>query len=564
MSQAYPRLIAGLPARVPASAAMPSSVRQMQAHIGQLPLANPAVAARELTRLLQGMLGTVWSGAERLQALQALDATVMQLCNGAERQLATESFPLPPAKLALAESVSAFQRMLAQGYALAAYEMCAPAGKVGFMRGKSVLQALVSALHHGGLDLLWRYRLYRTPQPDSWLRLHAAYALARDCALADKEAALDDANTRRTPRALYLHALLLAVSNPYRFSGRELNDAWEVTGLMAARCTLESSASSAIAIDPASDAGPGYLPEERRASIPGLLSFDAEPAREALAADQRMQPGGATRLSYRMGDGRVLEVTHVFLGRLQSTWGGAAERGHARLPAGHPLETCIGLHGVHMLLAGGQPFQSFLSGLRGAAVAQGTQGTSPAWAAADSGGVLVQRVKVIDQSLGGYQLLWQAEAGLRIRVGEIVGLAPLAERGDVQDWMVGIVRWMRIEDSGQIDSGIELLARQALPAAVRFPDAGGTLHNPQRALLLRDGDREHLLLAVLGEAMPRALELSLPEDPRDWQPTPGVRMGHIESSEPIGPSYISLTVNAAPRASAVDAPTQSAPEPAHD
>jgi len=171
---------------------------------------------------------------------------------------------------------------------------------------------------------------------------------------------------------------------------------------------------------------------------------------------------------------------------------------------------------------------------------------------------------VIDQSLGGYQLLWQAEAGLRIRVGEIVGLAPLAERGDVQDWMVGIVRWMRIENSGQIDSGVELLARHALPAAVRFPDANGILHNPQRALLLRDGDRERLLLAALGEVMPGALELTLPEDPRDWQPTPGVRMGHIESSEPVGPSYISLTVNAAPRAAAADAPTQSAPEPAHD
>ncbi len=550
MSQAYLRLIAGLPPRVPASASAPTSARQVQQRIEQLPLANPAVATRDLATLLDTVLGTVWAGGERLEALRALGATVGQLCGGIERQLATEAFPLPPAKLAMAESASEFQRRLAQGYALAAFELCAPHGKIGLLRGKSVLAALALALHHGSLNLLWRYRLYRTPQPDTWMRLHAAYAFARDSGLAVREAAIDASGTVRSPEHLYLHALLLAVSNPYRFSGRELNEAWDVTGLMAARCVLDGSADTSIAIDPSTDAGPGFLPAERHVSVPGQWAFDAAPARAALDADRRMQPAGATRITYRLAGGRALEIPFAFLERLQSTWEGAAERGHARLPAGHPLEAAIGLHGVHMLLAGGQPFPAFVSGLRGAAVtaAGGAADTGPAWAAADSSGVAVQRVKVLDQSLGGYQLLWQAEAGLRLRVGEIVGLAPLAERGDVQDWMVGIVRWMRIDEGGEIDTGVELLTRRALPAAVRMPDAKGTLRQPLRALLLREEDHETLVLAQSGETLPDALELSLPEDPCDWHPVPAVRPVHVQATETLGPAYVGLVVDAAPRA----------------
>ncbi|MCK9365823.1 MAG: hypothetical protein M0P72_01555 [Metallibacterium scheffleri] len=547
MSEAYTRLIAGMPARVPAAGGIPASARRMQQNIAQLPMANPAVAARELTHLLARMLTTVWPGGERLAALDGLGASVAQLSDGFERQLANESFPLPAAKLALAEIVSGFQRALADGYVLAVYELCAPAGKVGWMRSQVIAQGLARALRHGGLSLLWHYRLYRTPPAGAWLRMHAAYAFALESGIADKPVTLDPAQ-RLSPSTIYKHALLLALSNPYRFSARELSDAYEITGVFAARCRLHAGGSGAIALDLAADTGPGYLPEERRAAAPGLHDFDAEPARAALAADRQMQPGGIAHGTYRLHDDKTLEVSHAFLERLQSTWSGNAERGHARLQAGHPLEAVIGLHALHMLLAGGQQFQTFLSGLRGAGISIGAHTQSPAWAApADGGGVAVQRVQVLDQSLGGYRLLWHAETGMRIRVGEIVGLAPPAERGDTQDWMVGVVRWLRIEESGQLDTGVELLARQTLPAAVRFPDARGQLRNAVRALLLHGDDHEQLLLATLNDAIPAALELSLPEDPRDWQPLPSVRLAQIESSAALSPGYQSLRVSAAPR-----------------
>lgn len=547
MSQAYARLIAGMRARVPARGKLPVTARQMHQHIADLPLANPAVVARELTNLLENMLGTVWPGGERLEALEELAKVVSQLADGFERQLASESFPLLPAKLALAETLGGFQRALSEGYALAVYELCAPVGKVGWMRGKSVAQGLARALYHGGLSLLWQYRLYRNPTEGAWLRMHAAYAFAMDSELADKESTLDDGR-RAASRDLYMQALLLALSNPYRFSARELADAVAVTRVVAPRCSLQQGGSGAIAIDLEADAGPGYIPEERRAAAPGLYAFDTEAARSALAADRGVIPGSTT--TYRLPDGGSVEIGHAFIDRLQLTWVGDASRGYTRLQAGHYLEAAVGLHGLHMLLAGGQPFHSFLNGLRGAGITIGAQTQSPAWtASADLGGVAVQRVQVLDQSLGGYRLLWHAEAGTRIRVGEVIGLATLAERGDTQDWMVGIVRWLRIESNGQLDTGIELLARQALPAAVRLPDARGQLRDPVRALLLRNAEEERLLLSRPNESLPPALELSLPEDPHDWQPVPSVRLAQIESTDMLGPGYMSLAVSAAPRAS---------------
>lgn len=547
MSQAYARLIAGLPARNAASGDTPASARQTQQRIALLPLANPVVAARELLHLLEMQRETLWPGSERVEALDLMAQTATQLSGGFERQLLSESFPLPQAKQDLAETVGNFHALLAQGYALAVHELCAPAGKVGFMRGRMVGQALARALHHGSMDLLWRYRLYRTPREQTWRRLHAAFGFAQDSALADKPIEIEP-QRHADARQIYLQALLLAVSNPYRFSGRELNDAWDITGIMAQRCVLNSGAAGSLLIDPAGDAGPGYLPEERRAATPGLLwSFDAEPARAALAAD-RIAPTTATSgvVTYHLG-ARTLQLQHVFLERLQATWQGSAARGHARLSAGHMLEASVGLHGVHMLLAGGQNFQAFLAGLRGAGVGM-SEGQSPAWAAADAGGVTVQRVHVLDQSLGGYRLLWQNASGTRIRVGEMLALAPPAEHGDMQEWMIGLVRWLRIHDDGKLETGAELLARQALPAAVRAPDSQGRLHVPQRALLLFGENGEHVLLAHTSETLPAALELSLPEDPRNWQPTPSVRLVQVNRQMLVSPGYIELSVRTAPRA----------------
>jgi len=90
---------------------------------------------------------------------------------------------------------------------------------------------------------------------------------------------------------------------------------------------------------------------------------------------------------------------------------------------------------------------------------------------------------VLDQSLGGYRLQWPREAGLRIRVGELIGLS-IAHEEDDPLWMVGVVRWIRYSADGSVDAGVELLARRARAVSLRTLDPLGNPKSPQRGILI--------------------------------------------------------------------------------
>ena len=104
--------------------------------------------------------------------------------------------------------------------------------------------------------------------------------------------------------------------------------------------------------------------------------------------------------------------------------------------------------------------------------------------------------------------------------------------------LVGTIRWIRIDDEGRVDAGVELLSRRALPAGVRHLEETG-LHSTMRGLLLTslrpdEIDPTSLITPGLFERASAAVELSLPADTQG-RPAPArterVRgMGLIEAT----------------------------------
>jgi hypothetical protein len=151
-----------------------------------------------------------------------------------------------------------------------------------------------------------------------------------------------------------------------------------------------------------------------------------------------------------------------------------------RLPAGHSLDTVLGLSGLHYFLAGQRDFDTFMR--------QSAQGSvhviaGAAWTQGGLGMAKVTRYtgKVLDQSLGGYRMTWENAEQVRARVGELVGLS-FGEDAEEQDWMVGVMRWLRYEDNGGLSAGVELLARRASPVALRVVSADGGSRQVSRAV----------------------------------------------------------------------------------
>lgn len=540
----YQRLIEDLPARLPPGRSQRASEKSIRETVAILPLANPAQAVREVEQILDGMLATTWAGAERLAALEHLRAPVSSLCEGIERQLAAEPHPLSAVATEWATSAQRMQGKLACAYALGLHELCAPSGKVPMFKGKLAASAAVRGLVHFDQTLVWAYRQYQSPPPGTWRRVHALHAFASEAALADQP--VDDALAEGAPlttRSAYAQVLLLAMSNPYRFSARELQEARQVIRCVAGLCGISRAGNHGIGVDADSDAGPGYIAEDRVAAGSGVLALDVTPVERVFDERCALLPPGVDAIDLPQPGTRSLTTSVRFLARLRAGWG-TAPRGHARLGARHALDIVVGMHALHYALAGNLDFSNFVRHVHGDAIMVGTHELASAWlASADSTRPQHFRAEVLDQSEGGYRLRLAGADGLRMRMGEVVGLAPTDE-DEERDWMVGVIRWLRHDGDAEL-LGIELLRREARAAGLRPVTAQGEMLAPLRAVELLDGREVQTLSLLVTNQLARnivAVEVVLPARVSDWGSRASVSSWRMGETEALGPACFCVTL----------------------
>ena len=484
MSEPYQQLGELLPERSSSVAGnFPVELKAVAAWVAELPRANPQVTLARLNEAFQQLRHRALQGNQRAGILDLLRPAVLEAIQLLERQLQTSTFPLSPQASQAAESCLNLQRELAHGYRAALFEALAPAGSVSFLRRGATAQLLVRAALHHSRVLSLCYYLYRMPLPEIWFGLHAVYRFARAAGLAAKAADEPSDGGSRSTEQLYLQSVLLALSNPFRFSQREQSELWPISRDLVGELSLSDRQGheADFAVPVLTDRGPGYIPEEREGGADSVLWLDLRPLRAILEAP--LQVAVVEQVNLKLPrQRRSLTAPAELLRRLRAGWGTAAERRARRLGATHALDTVIGLAGLHYFLAGELDFDSFMHQVTGHRV-----GAAPhaAWANATQESVKATRVRaqVLDQSLGGYRLLWPRETGIRIRVGEVLGLT-IAHEEDDPLWMVGVVRWMRYHGDGSVDAGIELLARRARAVGLRTLDLLGTPKPSQRGVAL--------------------------------------------------------------------------------
>ncbi|GAA0707870.1 hypothetical protein [Dokdonella soli] len=525
MSDAYRRLNETLlERRAPAAGAFASDARALRSWIDALPMANYAVAAKRLLDGLRDLNRQRLQGAQRLEALESLRAPVIQLAAATDKQIVGASFPLPPSKAELGELALGFQDELAAGYRAALAELCSPNGTVPFLRSKQVILAAVRALQHGDEHLAKAYLLYRTPPAGAWKALHAVHAFIASLRLDDRAAADPLNGSDANARVAYVHALLLALANPYRYTQREQGEVITLTRRLAPYCELRDGSGSEqdVLIDQEADRGPGYLPEERANGQRDVRVLRLD-AMHAFVDEQLAGAAPSARTAtFRMRGGSALHVDIDLARRLAAGWSARSERGHARLGGGYVLDSVLGLHDLHFVLAGGDSFETFMQRVSGQAISLSGADHGASWriGASDPGRAARLPARVLDQSLGGYRVLWErgpSGESVHARVAELVGLALPERSADVTaDWMIGVIRWIRIDEQGRVDAGVELLARRALPVGVRALD-GASGHGSLRGLLLAPLagtgiDYDALLAPTEIDRHANEIELTLPAD----------------------------------------------------
>ncbi|HLS84496.1 MAG TPA: hypothetical protein VK016_07540 [Arenimonas sp.] len=475
MSESYRRLSQDLPPPVGGAPRFSAEPRKVKAWVAALPRANPDATEQELSRALDGLAGQRLDGGTRFGALEELRGAVLEVVTLLERQFASSPLPLPPDKARAAIAAEAFHLGMGHGYRLAVAELCAPEGKIPFLKGGNVQTALHRAAWHYSRALALAWRVYRPATPGAWQGLHRLHRFAAGHRLERKT--VEDKRGGGPPDLLgtYVQTLLMASLNPYAFAQAEQDTLWPVARGYAGRCGLSESPPGDLApvVPDDADRGPGGNGSDPHSFWLDLRAFAGDVER----ALERVRDGQS---ELTPGPGPGVRVGNDLLIRLRRAFGQMSARGLRRLPAGHHLETVLGLSGLHYFLAGQRDFDTFM---RQSAAGTVHVITGAAWTHGAASMTRMPRypARVLDQSLGGYRMAWDSAEQARAKVGELVGLN-FGEGDDDSEWMVGVMRWLRYETDGSLSAGVELLSRRATPVALRVVSADGGSRQVNRAV----------------------------------------------------------------------------------
>lgn len=525
MTEAYRRVTRDLPERrASEKGGFATEQRALRTWIDALPMTNFTVAAQRLLDGLRELNRQRLDGARRLDALEILRPAVIQLAAVADKQIVGASFPLPPHKVELGHLALGFQAELSLGYRSALAEVCAPSGSVPLLRGKQVALAAVRALRHADEHLAKSYLLYRTPPAGVWQGLHDVCGFITSLRLDDRSVDDTSIGGELNAREAYVHALLFALANPYRCTQREQVEMFGFTRALTPFCDLRQGTAGPrdVTLHVDSDRGPGYLPEERVPVQRDVLVLHLERMFAFIDTQVANVPEGGGSVSLRQRGGPTLHVDIELLRRFIAALGTLGERVHARLGGGYTLDTVLGLHDVHYVLAGAADFDTFMRRVSGQSISMSEADRGATWrfGAGDNTRTTRLSARVLDQSLGGYRVVWERGAAtdnVRARVGELVAFALTEANPEAKsDWMVGVIRWIRIDEIGRVDAGIELLARRALAVGARVTH--GKPRSAMRGLLLAspatmgDDDYDSLIVSTEIDRDTRDIELTVPAD----------------------------------------------------
>jgi hypothetical protein len=514
MNKDYQRLRESIPEpRQRVEGKFHSEPKRVRDWVTTLPRANAQATQGEVERALASLARQTLSGNARLLALEELRTVVVESIDLLQQSYAGSALPLTTAKAASAQLAEDFHLLMANGYRKAAVEICAPSGGIPMLRGGSVAQCLERSAWHFSRALAVAWRIYRAPSIGLWQGLHRVYRFAASSRLEGKSVEDRYAGTIDT-QSIYLQTLLMAVTNPLAFSQSEQDILWQIVRSFSSSCDLltrpPSENSPVVPEDADRGPGPGAK-DEAHSQWLDVLPF----ARAVDEALERVRDGHADLVPAR---GLGIRFPAEALLRLKRSFGLAAARTHKRLDASHELRTVIGMSCVHFYLSGERDFDTFM---RQSATHAVHVVDRASWASGgtDAARVPVHVARVLDQSLGGYRVVWDNANQIRARVGELVGIT-LANEEEEPDWMVGVVRWLRYEPDGGLSAGIELVSRQAHAIGLRVHDRSGNARTATRALEIEsiDLEGERCFLAP-GVSDTEATRIEIIRDEYEWRET---------------------------------------------
>ena len=453
--------------------------------IQSLPMTNPQAAHNVLSQQIPLVRQAGLAPPELLRVLELLREPVAYVQYELARKYTARALPLEPAESELWTRAVALWQELMDCYLLCRDAQADP----GLARHGPLI--MMRSLHYLSCAMFEHYRIYRQAPAELWKKLHQLYRAAEQGGIA--LAAVIDTHGEPVPNAscaaAYCKALLALLANPFALSGRQLEflaqwlEKW--SGLVGlANQPLPPSAIPALAVDLEGNAGAVFA--EGLAPQAGLRHLDLEPLGRALRQTITLLKQGQTPAQLGLGDDARQPGCENLLMLLYIQWCRAGTgRTEQRNPSEEKAQVCLGMHAAHFYISG-RAFRTPGSALTRheshdiELFGHISERTEQMLATRQSSAV--ESWQLLNQSNSGFMcMLREPDAQMRIGHNQLVAV----RRSTGRTFYLGLVQWLRVEETSELFVGVRLFPGVARAVAVRPANLRGAAADTwERALLL--------------------------------------------------------------------------------
>ncbi len=463
-----------------------------------LPLANIRISTKEIYNAIKDSNSISGSFKKRLYFLEKIHEPVTDLANNLRKMTLSRDLPLSEKHQRIVILVRKLHEQIVIGYKLVLRDLfnC----KLFFLcsgRNKLMTQVIERIIRHHSLSLISAYQLYHSPYKGLWSDLHKLFLLAVKAKLHRKK--VTDPTllmvSETTIKDAYLQILLVAVADPYRMSQHHIYSVFrqleEWTPLADFKPYNEDDTRDNLFISLSGDKHPTFInPVDNGQNHRKIWTLDTSKLDYAHLLEH-----------CNSLENQTTEINANILKQLSLSWGIVPNRAHSRRPAKSRLKVAIGLNNVHYVLNGYADPEWFNNdeaetGYQltedpadsGASfhskTVEPTIKVNDIWGEVFSSKSLLNKGEdetvlngnktdignnsqnhnywnMINESIGGYCLLWDQQGTVNAKVGEIIAINNDEDKKEGY-WFIGTIRWIKCDQSGKVQIGIQVLAPNAI------------------------------------------------------------------------------------------------------
>ncbi|MEE8481891.1 MAG: hypothetical protein V3S12_00930 [Acidiferrobacterales bacterium] len=506
--------------------------------LNSLPFSDNSQTTRDLYRSIYTLNRLEIDPAKRTDILELYRTPVNTVTATFQQTLGQQPLPVAENVRRMIEIVRELNREMSLGYKIVLLDQ--QGNWKHRLMNKSPALVVERAMRYLGEVLVHCYHTYLPFPSQIWSELNELYRFSEFTDLLETTVKIDlgrDAGATSIEER-YKQICLLGVCNPYQLpqgDARKIHIFLYRWANMAVLRQLDTTSvmTACFQIDLLRDAPPVYYSSpidpmyEKRARILDANALVSQ-IQSFVQRLENGEPASQLDLGTECLDIACLEL----LRRMNRAWATASARQHGRSGGKGILSVCVGLNAIHFFADGQRPFSAPVD-VKSATTptADETDDVEPLDIDVDLIDETEQREpapplvaedfhvthwEIVDQSANGLFLRSMMQSGIKVRIGEILGVQFDGKAG--AEWWPATVRRLQGDAAGMIEIGIELLASQLEPAAVCAADGTGIYHaaltlpalettgkkSPRSLVIPRGVFREQadMLLVVGGELPP--------------------------------------------------------------